>query len=162
MTYVVRPADPADLPLLAPIEAAGDRLLIELFGPELFTEVTPGEQRAADPGFVLVAGRPAVGFAQVLEQDDTAHLQQLVVDPSLHRRGIGTALVESCCDEAARRGHAELTLTTFRDVAFNAPYYARIGFQVVEQPDGVLARHLEHERAYDALSPRLGMVRRLA
>jgi ribosomal protein S18 acetylase RimI-like enzyme len=162
MTYVVRPAEPTDLPLLAPIEAAGDRLLIELFGPELFTDVTPGEQRAADPGYLLVAGRPAVGFAQVLEQDGTAHLQQLVVDPSLHRQGIGTALVESCCAEAARRGHAELTLTTFRDVAFNAPYYARIGFEVVEQPVGVLAQHLEQERAYDALSPRVGMVRSLA
>ncbi len=158
----VRPVEPGDLPLLAGIEAAGDRMLVGLFGPELFTEVSTGAWRAAQPGFLRVVGRPPVGFAHVLEEEDgAAHLQQLVVDPAHARRGLGSALVDAACAEATRRGHDRLSLTTFRDVIFNRPFYERLGFVVVDEPDGLLARHLQQERAYAALGPRVGMVRRL-
>lgn len=70
-------------------------------------------------------------------------------------------LVEACCREAARRGYADLTLTTFRDVAFNRPLYERLGFAEVERPAGVLARHLHDEATYADISPRVGMRRRL-
>jgi GNAT superfamily N-acetyltransferase len=157
----VRTAGAEDVPRLAGIEAAADRLLVERFGPELFGEVTAGEDRVADPGFVLVAGRPCVGFAHVLEERGTAHLQQLAVDPGHGRRGLGTALVEACCEEARRRGYEELTLTTFRDVPSNAPRYARLGFVVIEQPTGVVARHVQQELPYAGLAPRVAMSRLL-
>jgi GNAT superfamily N-acetyltransferase len=123
--------------------------------------VTPGEDRVADPGFLLVAGRPLAGFAHVLEEAGTAHLQQLAVDPAHGRSGLGTALVHACCAEARRRGYRQLTLTTFRVVPFNAPWYARLGFVVVEEPDGVLARHVRQERPYGRLAPRVAMARPL-
>ena len=159
----VRPAEPGDLPMLARVEAAADRLVIASLGCDagLFADVQPGERRAAQPGFLLVVGRPVVGFAHVLEEDEMAHLQQLCVDPAQGRGGRGTALVEACCTEVARRGHAELTLTTFADLPYNRPFYERLGFAVVPEPAGVLARHLRAEAAYDALSPRVGMVHTL-
>jgi len=49
-----------DEPRVASIEAAADQLLVEQFGPELFTDVTPGKDRVADPGFVLVAADRAL------------------------------------------------------------------------------------------------------
>lgn len=157
----VRMIETGDIPLLAEIEAAADQLLVQRFGPELFNNVTSGEDRVAEPGFVLVAGRPCVGFAQVLADHDTAHLQQLAVDPTQGRRGIGTALVRTCCEHARQRGYGELTLTTFRDVSFNAPWYARLGFEIIDNPVGVVARHMEQERPYAQLSPRVAMSRRL-
>jgi len=48
-------------------------------------------------------------------------------------RGIGTALVQAACEEARWAGHRSLTLCTFRDVAWNGPFYRRLGF--VEDPD---------------------------
>ncbi|WP_229660920.1 GNAT family N-acetyltransferase [Marmoricola endophyticus] len=158
--YDVRPAGPADLPLLAAIESAADALVTDLLAcdPALF-DATPGERRDADPGFLLVVDRPVVGFAQVLEEEGTAHLQQLCVHPEHGRLGRGTALVEACCAQAAVRGYDALTLTTFRDVSFNRPFYERLGFVVLDQPGGVLARHLRDEAAYDAVSPRVAMRR---
>jgi len=109
---LVRMVEAEDLPRIAAGEAAADHLLIQQFGPSLFCGVTPGEARAADPGFMAVVGRPCIGFAQVLEEGRTAHLQQLAVDPTHGRRGVGRALVEACRDQARQREHVELTLAT--------------------------------------------------
>src|SRR5262249_52462140 len=46
-------------------------------------------------------------------------------------RGLGTRLVLHVCDWAADNGIGSVTLTTFRDVAWNMPVYARLGFEVV-------------------------------
>ncbi|ANF59290.1 hypothetical protein [Halotalea alkalilenta] len=48
----------------------------------------------------------------------------------------------------APRGIHALTLTTFRDVPFNAPFYRRLGFDIVtdERSGERLAQLLESER----------------
>lgn len=161
MDHDVRLAEPADLPLLSGIESAADQLFIDRFRPETWDEPATGEWRAAQPGFLLVTGEPPVGIAHVLDEDGHAHLEMLAVRPDHGRCGIGTALVEACCSEAAARGHEELTLTTFANVPWNAPYYLRLGFSIVDEPTGVLAKHLHHERALEKYDARVGMVRRL-
>jgi len=49
--------------------------------------------------------------------------------------------------EARRRGLAGLSLTTFRDVPWNAPFYASVGFAIVEGEDarGALQTYLDRE-----------------
>ena len=69
------------------------------------------------------AGDP-VGYAMVGLVDGHAHLEQLSVLPEHGGRGIGTALLDAVAAWATARGDAEVTLTTFRDVPFNAPLYA--------------------------------------
>lgn len=159
----VRFAEAADLPGLAAIEAGGDELFDDLFGGVDWDPPQPGEGRAAQPGFLLVAGSPAVGFAHVLEEPGSAHLEQLVVRAEFSRRGIGSGLVEACCAEAARRGHDQLSLTTYADVPWNAPYYRRLGFVEVAEPVGVsvLSRHLNDERDLERHGRRVAMVRRI-
>lgn len=73
-----------------------------------------------------------VGFAQVLEIDGHAHLEQLSVLPSHGGRGIGRLLVGAAKEEARRRGHAQLTLRTYADVPWNAPFYSSCGFRESE------------------------------
>lgn len=162
MNVGVRRIEAEDEPRIASIEAAADQLLVEQFGPELFTDVTSGKDRVAEPGFVLVVGRPCVGFAHVREERGFAHLQQLAVDPAYGRRGFGTALLDACCEQASQRGYRQLTLTTFRDVPYNAPWYARHGFVVIDEPIGVVARHVKQERPYGRLAPRVAMSRPLS
>lgn len=169
MTYAdpppVRPAEPADLPVLAAIEAEGDRRFDEHFGGVDWSPATPGEDRAARPGFLLVAGTPVVGLAHVLEEGEGAargaHLELLAVRTASTRQGIGAALVEAACAEAAARGHAELTLTTYADVPWNGPWYRRLGFAEVAEPTGVLAAHLAAEAYLEQHGRRVGMVRQL-
>ncbi|MEE4360394.1 MAG: GNAT family N-acetyltransferase [Pseudomonadales bacterium] len=69
-----------------------------------------------------------LGFALWQWLDGHGHLRELDVHPSWGGRGIGRALVEAVCARARARGASTLTLTTFRDVPFNAPFYARLGF----------------------------------
>jgi GNAT superfamily N-acetyltransferase len=94
---------------------------------------TVDELTAAD--LVLVAkddGDGPVVYAIVSIVDGHAHLDQLSVTPEQGGRGIGTALIDAVVEWARTRGDAEVTLTTFRDVPFNAPLYARRGFAVLE------------------------------
>jgi len=130
----IRHATRSDLEHLAGIEAAADTLYAERFGETGWGRPRPGLERSAAPGFVLVAadreGAP-YGFVHVLDLDGRAHLEQLSVVPERQRRGIGSALVSSAAVEAATRGHHELTLLTYLDVPWNAPFYARLGFTAV-------------------------------
>ncbi|OUE31000.1 Acetyltransferase (GNAT) family protein [Clavibacter michiganensis] len=134
----IRPVAARDLDALQGIEDRADRILVELLRPAEWWPAPTGAERAAEPGFLLVAEdadatEPAlVGFAHVLEVDGLAHLEQVAVPPEHGRRGHGGALVEAAAEEARRRGHRRITLRTFADVPWNAPAYARAGF--VEEP----------------------------
>lgn len=124
----IRPATREDADLLEGIEAEGDRQFVPLFGP-LDWRTTKGTWRLAVPGFVLVAGDPVVGFAHVMELEGIAHLEQLAVRPGAQRQGTGSALVRAARAEARARGYDVLSLCTYADVPWNAPFYARLGFE---------------------------------
>jgi GNAT superfamily N-acetyltransferase len=62
---------------------------------------------------------------------DEAHLKELDVHPDAVGRGLGSALLAAVCETARARGEPSLSLTTFRDVPFNAPFYARRGFRML-------------------------------
>lgn len=136
MRTFIRPAEDADLGDLAAIEQAADAVFAETFGTIPWGTPPSGQDRAAQPGFLLVAaesegGRP-IGFAHVLDAGDQAHLEQVSVTPEHARRGHGSALVRAALDLAAERGATRIGLRTFADIPWNAPFYQALGF--VEQP----------------------------
>jgi GNAT superfamily N-acetyltransferase len=49
----------------------------------------------------------------------------------VQRWGIGRRLVAEVLAWAGRHHRERVTLTTFTDVAWNAPFYARLGFSVL-------------------------------
>jgi GNAT superfamily N-acetyltransferase len=115
----IRTARPDEWARLRAIETESEILFTEIgIGP--FADDLDGDHlgRAA---VVLVAGDPPVGFASVEIVDGLAHVWQLSVLPSAGRRGIGTALMEAVAGWARDQGLDAVTLTTFRDVAWNAP-----------------------------------------
>jgi predicted N-acetyltransferase YhbS len=57
------------------------------------------------------------------------------VHPDFQKRGIGAGLLRASIIDARNSGFRALTLTTFRDVSWNAPFYARIGFEEVTALD---------------------------
>lgn len=160
--HAVRLADPADLDRLPDLERRCDGVLAAYFGSSLPDAVLPtGAQRAAQPGFLLVVGKPAVGFAHVLTRDGVAHLDQLCVLPENARRGLGAALLRSAMGEAASRGMTGMSLTTYADVPFNAPFYARHGFVTLPHTPPPLEQQRAKEQAegWDDLGPRVVMFR---
>ena len=159
---VIRAATADDLDLLADIEDDADRQLVDRLRPVEWEPAASGRARAARPGFVLVAALrlrgDAVGFVHVLEEDG-AHLEQLAVRRSHGRRGIGSALVHAAIAEAARRGHGRVTLRTYADVPWNAPFYSALGF-VESEPDSRFLRGLaatEHRVGLDRWGRRVQM-----
>ena len=150
-------ACPGELVLLREIESASEALLRDIgIGPFAEDEADDYLNHAT---VVLVAGEPPVGFASVDIVDDAAHLRQLSVVPSSGRQGRGAALVTAVCAWAAANGHGAVTLTTFRDVPWNAPFYRRLGFEIIDELPPGLAAIRAHERSAgaDDFGPRVAM-----
>lgn len=164
--YSIVPARAADLAALPAIELAAAALFKGYIRLSPDIEFTPPEEfvRAHARGHLWVAlteDRP-VGFALVETLDSgQPHLEEIDVLPEHGRGGVGTALVRAVCEWVKASGHAAITLTTFRNVPWNMPFYARMGF--VEVPADQLSAELAAIVRYEegrGLSPRLRVVMR--
>ena len=83
---------------------------------------------------MALAKNVPVGFAHVgILEPLVAHLKEVDVHPDHGHRGIGTRLVMAVCKSVGLAGYAFVTLTTFRDVPWNMPLYAKLGFQEVDR-----------------------------
>ena len=70
-----------------------------------------------------------VGFALVDLVDGCPHLEEMHMQPDFGRRGVGGRLIAAVCDWARAAGYEAITLTTFREIPWNAPFYRRHGFR---------------------------------
>jgi ribosomal protein S18 acetylase RimI-like enzyme len=100
-----------------------------------------------------------VGFAVAWVVDGEGHLDELAVAPAHGRRGLGRALVDEVIAWTAARDLPSVTLTTFRDVPWNGPYYKKLGFHVVATLTPTLEA-LVDEQATWGLDPTLRVVMR--
>jgi len=86
--------------------------------------------------WVAVKGEEkVVGFAVADVVDGQAHIVEVGVMPAFGRLGIGTRLVRSAIDWARKQEFDHVSLTTFRHLPWNAPFYERLGFDRVEPSD---------------------------
>lgn len=171
MTFTIRPGHPDDAVLLGAVEKAAASRFSEI-GLSQIAEGRPVDQaeyRAlAEAGRLWVAeteeGAP-VGVAFAGEVDGAGHLAEISVHPNHGRQGLGRRLIAEVESWARASGYASLSLTTFRDVPWNRPYYEKLGFSEVEEgeagPKLRSIREGERGRGLDALSPRLCMVKTL-
>ncbi|MCC8249481.1 GNAT family N-acetyltransferase [Saccharothrix luteola] len=129
----IRTARPDELPLLPPIERASGEPFRDFGMPEIADDdPMPLSALAGLHVWVAVDPHPMAWIAvEVLTEDRAAHVEQVCVHPDHARRGIGAALLDHVGRWAAARGLDALTLTTFRDIPWNGPYYRRLGFHEV-------------------------------
>jgi GNAT superfamily N-acetyltransferase len=137
--YAIRRAHPAEVALLPAIERAAALLFRDFGLAEIFSDVLTSEQdleHARADGRLWVAAGPdrcPVGFAIASRVGGNAHLDELDVHPDHGRRGLGRALVDAVICWARKERLPALTLTTLRHVPWNAPFYERLGFHVLEE-----------------------------
>jgi len=97
--------------------------------------------------------------------DGAGHVEQVSVIPGHAGQGLGRALIDHACEWALGNGLKAVTLTTFANVPWNAPYYERCGFRRLPADDltpGLLRlRREEADHGLDAW-PRVCMRRLLA
>ncbi|MGH9049505.1 MAG: GNAT family N-acetyltransferase [Acidimicrobiia bacterium] len=151
---LIRTAEPDDLRALQHIERAAGRLfadigMVEVAEDEPFPLDVLERYRAAGLAWVAVdADDEPVGYIVAEVLDGNAHIEQVSVHPDASRQGIGRALVERVIDWATERDLRAVTLTTFADVAWNAPYYERLGFRTLDH--GQLTPGLRRKRSEEA------------
>jgi len=154
MTIGIRPARSADAGHFPDVERDSAQVFRAAPGLEWIAgdDVMAAEAHAAFivAGTAWAAVAPEGGLCGFLSAEDTGaemHIWQLSVAHARQGQGIGKRLIAAAEAEARRRGLHGLTLTTFRDVAWNAPFYARLGFAALAEADldGRLAALLERE-----------------
>lgn len=140
--WTIRAAQAHELPALTDIERrAGARFEVIPALADLPEVLAPPTALADALGrgqlwvAATVADATPIGFAYADVVDGAVHLEELDVLPEWGRHGIGRALVDTVVADARGRGLPAVTLTTFRDVPWNAPFYARLGFEVVALAD---------------------------
>ncbi|MBX8461444.1 GNAT family N-acetyltransferase [Enterobacter sp. RIT637] len=154
MKITFRPTTAHDVASLPAIErAAGQRFRA---WPELAWladgDVISVEQHRdyAEQGlsWLALAADCPVGFLLAEAHASSLFIVELSVDLAWQGKGIGRQLIARAADHARRLGLASLTLTTFRDVQWNAPFYEKLGFEYVTELTPELRAKREEEAAH--------------
>ncbi|HDE1063757.1 GNAT family N-acetyltransferase [Klebsiella quasipneumoniae] len=110
----------------------------------------------------VAAGQP-VGFILTEPLDDALFIVEVAVHQAWQHQGIGRMLLEQVIDGARQMAYPAVTLTTFRDVPWNAPFYTRLGFAMLDEltlPAGLAAKREQETR--HGLPPETRCAMRLA
>lgn len=165
--YTVRPARDDDVPLLPAIDLAAAELFRDTPFAFVAADATSVESLRAYHAQHLLwvvadsEDRP-VGFAMARVVDDAVYLAELSIDPAYGRRGLGTLLIETVSEWARQAGYPAVTLSTFRDIAWNAPFYERRGFRILAEAElgpGLLAVRAREAQAGLPVAERVFMRR---
>ncbi|WP_277757790.1 GNAT family N-acetyltransferase [Pseudomonas sp. A34-9] len=138
MTSLVRRARPCDAAALPAIERSAAGLFrldpqlawladAEVAGAELHVQ-------AIEQARVWVAQSPEgqlAGFLRAASVDNQLHIEELSVSQHFQGQGIGRKLLSAVIEHARTQQLCAVTLTTFTDLPWNAPFYQKIGFQRV-------------------------------
>jgi len=152
MTYTIRTAKPEDVTAFAQVEINAGELfktigLDDLAGDFSSPDFVMSFVRTGGAFVAVHVDGTISGFALAFILDNAVHLQEMSVDPAHGRRGLGGQLLDAVAAWAHQSGCRRLTLSTFEDVPWNAPFYARHGYQPVPQGRWTPGFHIlrEHE-----------------
>jgi len=113
--------------------------------------------------WVLDDGAGPVAFIAASVVDDDAHIVQVSALPERRGERLGATLINHVESWASSQGHRALTLSTFRDVAWNRPYYERLGFsELTPQPGSQLSNLIDDEAKDFDSATRIAMWRRIS
>ena len=124
-----------DVALLPPIERSAGLAFKSVHQLEWLADDTVMDeaehQRLLELGasWVIEQGRALRGFLCAEAFADELHIWELAVELEFQGRGLGRRLLDTAEHHARSTGLEAMTLTTFVDVAFNAPFYVRLGYE---------------------------------
>ncbi len=138
--FEIRLARPDDAAHLPEVELAAGTLFRQIEGLSGVAgmHAIPAERqrRLIAKGHSLIAeiDTRIVGFVSTEPFGRELHIREFSVHPDVQRRGIGGTLLRAVAIDARNAGFSALTLTTFRDVPWNGPFYERHGFVELREP----------------------------
>jgi GNAT superfamily N-acetyltransferase len=152
---IARLAELAEIPLLNDVEADASQVFQAEPDFAFVAQYPLPDEDAYVPfiterrAFVCEGADGMAGFILMGDVDGNGHIFQVSVRAGLQRRGVGRLLIAAGETWARQQGHRAVTLTTFRDVPWNAPAYERLGYGLVDERTvgPSLSGILENERA---------------
>ncbi|TWR92081.1 GNAT family N-acetyltransferase [Pseudomonas saxonica] len=75
------------------------------------------------------------GFLSAEQHGNDLHIHELSVMQSMQGQGTGRRLIKAAMEYASSTRLSFVTLTTFTNVPWNAPFYSRLGFQTKATKD---------------------------
>jgi len=165
-SVAIEPARKEHLAVIPLIELDAARLFPEADLPQSVRHrvtAVAGLQEALEYGRLWVAvadNKSAVGFAMAEIVAGQAYLNELGVLQAYGRQGIGSRLVANVIDWAGQAGFRHLSLITFRHLPWNALFYEKLGFSVLDAAEhgAEIAGRIEDEgRAGINIADRVAM-----
>lgn len=150
----IRPGRPGDLPFIDAIDASAEESFTR-FGRPLPDGLAPaGEEHWAGvqaAGLLWIADDASagpIGFLAGKRVEGALYVEQISVSIERQQQGLGRRLMQAAIDWARRERFAAVTLSTYRNIPWNAPFYASLGF--VEPAGGAMPAHLVARLADEA------------
>ncbi len=134
----IRHPRPEDLPLLEYVEKSA----AQLFRTVKLDSLADGP--TVDPNLLnSLAGNnhlwiaangfdEPIGFVGGEFLEGNFHIVEISVAREYQGNGVGKALMMTILEQAWREGYKAVTLTTYRDLPWNAPWYSKMGFVQVD------------------------------
>jgi DNA-binding MarR family transcriptional regulator/N-acetylglutamate synthase-like GNAT family acetyltransferase len=139
-SYVLRPPEPGDLGWIVERHGAlyaaeyGWDDEFEAWVAQTVADYRRRRDRAREAVWIAeVDGERAGCVGCVREDDETARLRWLLVEPAARGSGIGARLVDECLRFARRSGYRRITLWTYDVLADARRLYERAGFTLDDQ-----------------------------
>ena len=137
---LIRTAIAGDAAVLPDIERSGGAAFRSIAGLEWLSDDEPmsADHHATHIGqgtvWVAESDDQLVGFVtcRSVADENCLHIIELSVASGQQGKGIGRKLMDAATIYATENGMAALSLTTFRDLAFNEKFYQKLGFQTLE------------------------------
>jgi GNAT superfamily N-acetyltransferase len=138
--YTIALGRPEHARELRAIESAAGRRFVDIGMADVAEgEPTPAAilEDRAQAGRLYAAfdeHRRAAGFLIWSPKDGRAYIEEVSVHPGHAGHRLAARMIDRLAEDVRGR-HAALSLTTFRDVPWNAPYYAKLGFVELARAD---------------------------
>ncbi|QIK66231.1 GNAT family N-acetyltransferase [Nocardioides sp. HDW12B] len=165
---LIRPGTEADLHRLVDVEVEAGQVFRTVGMTQVADDVPQvsdlREAAESQRLWVTQVGSEVAGYISAEVLDGNAHVAQVSVAPAFAGRALGRAMIKFLEDWGKTAGRPATTLTTFRDVPWNGPYYLRLGYRAMRDEDigPELARTMAHEASLPGIdaSLRCAMIKR--
>lgn len=134
----IRKTFPSDIHLLIEIEYSANQAFTQIPQLKWLAEsaVMSSDQHLDliqnHDAFVAVnAQNQVIGFLYAEKQAQDLYIIELDVAAEYQKQGVGRQLMTYIIDFAKQQGFQAVTLTTFTDVAWNRPFYEKLGFKLL-------------------------------
>ncbi|MEY0673347.1 GNAT family N-acetyltransferase [Providencia rettgeri] len=131
----IRLATPLDAKYLPPVEASAGQAFTSI---EKYKWLAEGDGQTEQDHLDFISEQlewvavndcdEPIGFINAEDHHTSLHICEVSVCQQWQGRGLGKKQIKQVLDAALARNITVVTLTTCRDVPWNAPYYQRLGF----------------------------------